>query len=225
VFHPIRVDKMSKTEIKHAMGGLMFLVQKRCGRIKARTCANESTQCEDIIIDEASSPTVSHEATIITGVIEAKQQRNIMTSDISNAFVQIDIDQSGEKIIIIKRGELVDILLEVSPDIHSKHFVNENGQNVLHIQMMKALYGMMVSSLLYYKKFLKDIESVGLEVNPYDMCVANRIINGRQNTITWHLAMRIESSMYEFLDCLKDKYVNDSIGEVQAKRFTKHNYF
>jgi len=63
---------------------------------------------------------------------------------------------------------------------------------------MKALYGMMVSSLLYYKKFLKDIECVGLDVNPYDMCVANRIINGRQNTITWHLAMRIVWSMMSF---------------------------
>ena len=66
--------------------------------------------------------------------------------------------------------------------------------------MLKALYGMMVSSLLYYKKFQKDIESIGFEVHPYDMCVANRIIKGKQNTITWHvddvsLAMKILLSM------------------------------
>jgi hypothetical protein len=28
----------------------------------------------------------------------------------------------------------------------------------------------------------------------------------------------------EFLDWLKDKYANDNIGEVKAKRGTKHNY-
>jgi hypothetical protein len=34
-----------------------------------------------------------------------------MTPDISNAFVQTDIDQSGEKIIMKIRGELVDNLV------------------------------------------------------------------------------------------------------------------
>jgi len=41
------------------------------------------------------------------------------------------------------------------------------------------LYRMMLSSILYYKKFRKDIESIGFKVNPYDICVANRIINGK----------------------------------------------
>ena len=67
----------------------------------------------------------------------------------------------------------MDILVDVSPEIYSKCVVQEKGQSVLYVQMLKALYGMMVSSLLYYKKFHKDIESIGFEVNPYDMCVAN----------------------------------------------------
>ena len=91
-----------------------------------------------------------------------------MTADIPNAFVQTDIDQSGEKIIMRIRGEV-----EVSPEIYSNYVVKEKGQSVLYVQMLKALYGMMVSSLLYCKKFQKDIESIGFEVNPYDMCVAN----------------------------------------------------
>jgi hypothetical protein len=45
----------------------------------------------------------------------------------------------------------------------------------LHVKMLKAIYGMLQSSLWYYKKFCKDIESIGFEVNPYDPCVANRI--------------------------------------------------
>jgi hypothetical protein len=46
--------------------------------------------------------------------------------------------------------------------------------------MLKGIYGMLQSSLLYYKKFHKDIESIGFEVNPYDPCVANHIVNGKQ---------------------------------------------
>jgi len=41
---------------------------------------------------------------------------------------------------------------------------------------------MMIASILYYKKFRKDIKSIGFEVNPYDICVANRTVNGNQDT-------------------------------------------
>ena len=37
----------------------------------------------------------------------------------------------------------------------------------MYVQMLKALYGMLVSSILYYKKFRKDKESIGFEVSPY----------------------------------------------------------
>ena len=53
--------------------------------------------------------------------------------------------------------------------------------------MNKAPYGMMIVSVLYYKKFRKDIESIGYEVNPYGNCVAKQMIKGKQNTITWHV--------------------------------------
>ena len=53
--------------------------------------------------------------------------------------------------------------------------------------MEKALYGMMLLSLLFYKHFRKDLESIGFIVNPYDICVANRTVNGTQQTITWHV--------------------------------------
>ena len=37
------------------------------------------------------------------------------------------------------------------------------------------------------KKLLKDLESKGFIVNPYDPCVANKVINGEQFTIIWHV--------------------------------------
>ena len=53
--------------------------------------------------------------------------------------------------------------------------------------MKKALYGMMLSSLLFYKDFRKDLESIEFVVNPYDIYVANRTINGHQQTVTWYV--------------------------------------
>jgi len=82
----------------------MFLVQQNFACIKSRTCKKVRTQRQYITKDEGTSPTVSHEATIITEVIEAEQQRDIMTADTPNAFVKTDVYQSGEKSIINRKG-------------------------------------------------------------------------------------------------------------------------
>jgi hypothetical protein len=44
VFHPIHVNDLTDEEKDRAMESLIFLVQKRDGYVKARTCANGSTQ-------------------------------------------------------------------------------------------------------------------------------------------------------------------------------------
>jgi len=46
---------------------------------EARTFANLSTKREHISKEESASQTLSHEVTIITGAVEAKQQSDIMT--------------------------------------------------------------------------------------------------------------------------------------------------
>ena len=53
--------------------------------------------------------------------------------------------------------------------------------------MCKAIYGMLLSSLLFYKKLHADLEAYSFEVNPYDLCVANKMVDGKQLTIRWHV--------------------------------------
>ena len=53
--------------------------------------------------------------------------------------------------------------------------------------MLKALYGLLRSALLFYKKLSSDLENMGFEINPYDPCVANKMVNGSQMTVTWHV--------------------------------------
>ena len=53
--------------------------------------------------------------------------------------------------------------------------------------MLKALYGMLVASLLWYKQFKSDLEESGFKFNPYDPCVANRKVRGKQQTIRFHV--------------------------------------
>jgi hypothetical protein len=110
---PISIKEMTKLERKRAMESLIFLTEKRDETVKARVCVIGSTQQACISRKEASSPTAALEAIITTGVIDAKQKRDVMTLDIPNAFVQTDIALDRDKIIMKIRGQLVDILLEL----------------------------------------------------------------------------------------------------------------
>jgi hypothetical protein len=59
----------------------------------------------------------------------------------------------------------VDTLLEIAPKVYEGYSTYKGKTKVLYVKMLKAIFGMLQSSLLYYKKFRKDIEPIGFEVN------------------------------------------------------------
>ncbi|KAG7374511.1 reverse transcriptase RNA-dependent DNA polymerase [Nitzschia inconspicua] len=231
VLRPIRIEDMTQLEKERAMESLIFLTEKRDGRLKGRMCANGSTQQEYTNRDETATPTAMTESILITGTIDAKQKRDIMTADIPNAFVQTPVDKQkvGERIIMKIRGLMVDILVEMAPEIYADYVVIENGKKVLYVIMLKALYGMLQSAMLYYNKFRRDIETIGFKVNPFDPCVANRIVNGKQHTVVWHVddlkSSHVDPKVNdEFLKWLENKYASDNVGKINAVRGKRHDY-
>ena len=231
VFKPVKVETLTPQERKRAMESLMFLVEKRDGIVKARTVANGSTQRPYTPKEEAASPTAATDSIFVTATIDAKQNRDVMTLDIPNAFVQTDVPQKkgDEKIIMKIRGKLLEMLLEISPETYKDYVVYEKGQKVLYVQMLKALYGMMKASLLYYNKFRSDIEAEGYKVNPYDPCVANKMINGKQHTVTWHVDdvkashedPKVNDAFYEWCE---NTYGSEENGHVTVVRGKRHDY-
>ena len=143
------------------------------------------------------------ESHLITAVINTKQGRDIITTDIPNTFVQRDIQDkpNGEKIIMKIQETLVNMLVDISPNNYQAFVQHKANQKILYVEMKKALYGMLQSSLLYYKKFWKDLEGQGFKINPYDPCVANRTVEGTQHTITWHV------------DDLKSSHLNPKVND------------
>jgi hypothetical protein len=45
------------------------------------------------------------------------------------------------------------MLLKIAPEVYNNYWTYEGQTKVLYIMMLKAIYGMLQSSLLYYKKF------------------------------------------------------------------------
>jgi hypothetical protein len=46
---------------------------------------------------------------------------------------------------------------------------------------------MMESVLLFNKKLLSELKEMCFEVNPYDTCMANKLVGGTQITMQWHV--------------------------------------
>ncbi len=59
---------------------------------------------------------------------------------------------------------------------------------MLLVQYLNAVYGTMVAALLYSKKFVKSLTKQGYKmINPYDGCLANKVVKGKQITICFHV--------------------------------------
>ena len=105
--------------------------------------------------EETTSPTASLESIFLTATIDAKEGRDVMTNDIPNAFIQAEVPErkDGEDRIIMKiTGVLVDYLVEIAPEVYADYIVIEKGKRVLYIEVLRALYGMLIAALLWYKK-------------------------------------------------------------------------
>ena len=154
-----------------------------------------------------------------------------MTCDIPNVFVQTEIQNQeiGERMIMKIRGTLLEILVEMYPEKYSEYVVEEGGRRTLYVVMLKALYGMIMSSLLYYLKFKGDLEEIGFQINPYDPCVANRIVKNRQQIVIWHVddlkSTHANSEVNnDFLSWLEKKYASDGIGKATVARGKRYEY-
>ena len=127
--------------------------------------------------EDAASPTAATESILLTAAIDAHEGRDVMTADVPNAFIQAEIPKNekkrNERVIMKITGALVDLLVKIAPDTYSKYVVFENGKRVIYVVVLRAIYGMLDASLLWYKKFRRDLEKYGFVFNPYEPCVAN----------------------------------------------------
>ena len=124
-------------------------------------------------------------------------------------------------------GEIAELLIRVEPSFQSCA-AYEQGKLVVYAELSKALYGTLQASLLFWKhlsNFL--IEELGFTVNPYDNCVVNKIINGKQCTIGWYVDdLKISHVEQEVIDSIFDR-LQERYGKeapLSVKRGSQHEY-
>ena len=120
----------------------------------------------------------------MTLVIEAMEGRDVAVADVHGAYLHASFPD--ENILLVLRDELVDIMCQVDPE-YKKYVVIHNNKKVLYLKMLRALYGCLESALLWYNLFTTTLKNMGFELNPYDNCVANKMVDGHQCTIAFYV--------------------------------------
>ena len=144
-------------------------------RIKARFVAGGNEQDREFYGD-ISSPTVRTDSVLMIAVIAAWERRTVATMDIGGAYLNADMEGPAVHMRINK--QVSELLCHL--DESYRPFVQANGKIV--VKLLKALYGCIQSSLLWYRHLKSSLESIGFEANAKDNCVFNLNRDGYQCT-------------------------------------------
>ena len=210
VLRPRYAYALSALEKSEALRLIMTIKEKRSGKIKGRGCADGRKLRTKIASEDATSPTVTREAFLISCAIDSKEKRFVATCDVPGAYLHCEMD---ELCYVLLEGVLVDLYLKVNPAAEDMVSIGGNGKKRLYTKMNKALYGHMRSGRLFWEHISVKLVSLGFKSNPDDLCVMNKIVGEDQFTVVLHvddlkLSFATEGGIDEVLDELRKESGN-----------------
>ena len=232
-FVPKRYADLTDEQKKKILESHMFIVKKRDGKMKARKVAGGNTQRDYLTKEDASSPTVSTQAVLLTSIVDAHERRDVAVIDIPNAFIQTRVNNPKDRVIIRIRGVVVDWLVKIAPEVYGPFVTTDKkGNKVLLVECWNAIYGTMIAGLLYYRKFSESLAEQGYVQNAYDPCVWNKMINGKQSTICFHVddckishkSAKVNDDTIKWLRRDYESIFTDGSGEMKVARGKVHKY-
>ena len=164
--------------------------------------------------------TVSQDAYFLTSIINAIKGRDKAITNIKGAYLNAKMK---DKVLMKITGKEVDLFCELDPSLR-EFVVKENGKDVLYVQLDRALYGCVQSALLWYELYLTTLEKMGFRLKPYDLCVANAIINERQCTICWYIDNNKVSHVEKRVVNSIIKKIESKFGKMSQTRGDKHEF-
>ena len=148
-FQLISIKSMNANERRRAQVALSYLGEKGNGDLKGRVVSNGKPTREHLGKEDSASPAASVESAFLTCIADAHEERDVMSADAPNAFIQVMFPRSpGQDQTIVKiAGKLVDTLVNMHPEVHKDYVVPEIGKRVLCAEMLKATCGMLEAAL------------------------------------------------------------------------------
>jgi hypothetical protein len=142
-------------------------------KTKSRLVAHGNEQ-DALMYPDRSSPTVSMHA-IMTSLTVAANNRGMKLAkiDVKGAFIQTEM--RGSPVYIRCHKKLTELIVEVLPGI--RQYVCRDG--TLYCRLLKALYGCVQASKLWYDKLSAFLTGLGYQRCPVEPCVMKRVVDGK----------------------------------------------
>lgn len=211
VFIFVRRDSLTVKQLKSILRTLLFLKEKRDGRLKGRCCVDGRPQAFLEQSEDPFSPTVSTETFFVSAVIDSHEDRDVATADIEGAYLIVDMFE--EDVIVDLDPVLSAIVVAMFP--HLAQYLDEHGR--LTARLGKALYGCIQSARMFYEHLKKNLLAFGFVPNPYEPCIFNKMNeNGNQVTVTIYVddvkvSSKDSKSVDAVLEYLKEVYRTISV--------------
>ena len=121
---------------------------------------------------------------------------------------------------MILEGTIAELIIKLEPKVYRKYvWHDKKGKPMLYVQLKKALYVTLKAALLFWELLSNTLTGWGFKINPYNHCIANcianKIVNGKQCTIIWH----VEDLKISHVD----KEVVENVIENLEKKFGKES--
>ena len=116
VMYPKNANGMTMSEKKAVLQHLIFLKQKRRGKIKGTGFADGRKQRKYLTKDNTSATTVATEALFLTCLIDAMEHQKFATVYIPGALIQADME--GETVNMKLEGKMTELPTNIDPKLY-----------------------------------------------------------------------------------------------------------
>ena len=85
-------------------------------------------------------------------------------------------------------GLMVDMICGINPSCYDKvQWNKQRTRKLLYARLVKNVYGTVLAAIIFYNKLSKHLIDHGFVMNDYDLCTFNKMVNGEQLTIQFHV--------------------------------------
>ena len=177
----VNPDSLTAEQKQKSLRGVNIIKLKRSGKLKVRMCANGEPQYIFLPVEEAKLMEITLEGLLATMVIDAYEDRKLENFDILGVYLQSDLPKYNFAILLLEE-KFVDITCDINPK-YNQHVRFKDGSKTLYLRILKEIYGIIESDLMWYELYMSVLNYMGFQLNPYRMCVENKDINKKQCTI------------------------------------------
>jgi len=161
-----------------AFNSHMFTVEKFLAsgvhdKFKSRLVFDGSEQDPELFPDRSSPTAALHSLMACLALASANGMTRIGKIDVKGAFIQTEME--GPPIYVKISPETTRLIVELLPGV--KQYVTPEG--ILYCQLLKALYGCVQASKLWYNKLTKFLRTLGYDASPTDPCIMRKIVDDK----------------------------------------------